>query len=425
MKKNLLTVFFSLFLCFIIFEFLGNVLKIRPLLWKNSFYSYLNVGWKVWDGADYLGEVHSKQVNLFGTRGKNIINNDYQNLILIGDSAVETSHKIEEMPENYLRSHFKNTNVLSLGSWGWGNDQQYLMLKRNIKKLKEPKIVLWFQLNDVVDNGTTHGFLGRKPSFEIKKYNNEWSINGPDKNLGKNYLEYSYTYRIINKLLFIYKLKKEKTFIDFSPECKKSKEIYEKDKKEILNYYYNIDRYEKDKKIFENVYKPYRKKNKKNKFVSYEMYKKRNIENFLYYEKKVSYSNGDHSFVDPFKYNRKIISNKEQQNEILTNLLLKKIQKETRINQGKFYLLLFTTNDHQPFPKNKKYFICHNNKEIEYSNLEFEKKLTRLFQGIDKKLILNIEDQKEDYYDLFDGHLNSKANSLLMRELANFINYNK
>ena len=110
MKKNLITVFFSLFFCLLLVEFIGNILKIRPLLWKNSFYSYLNVGWKVWHGSDYLGEVHSKQTNIFGTRGKNDSNNNYKDLVLVGDSAVETSHKIEEMPENYLRKHLALQN---------------------------------------------------------------------------------------------------------------------------------------------------------------------------------------------------------------------------------------------------------------------------------------------------------------------------
>ena len=425
MKKNLMTVFFSLFFCLLLVEFIGNILKIRPLLWKNSFYSYLNVGWKVWHGSDYLGEVHSKQTNIFGTRGKNDSNNNHKDLVLVGDSAVETSHKIEEMPENYLRKHFKNLNVLSLGSWGWATDQQYLMLKKNIKNLKKPKVVLWFQLNDVSDNGTTHGFLGRKPTFKIKKSSNKWLLTGPDKTLGKNYLEYSYTYRLMNKLLLIYKLKKDKTFLDLSPICNKSSEIYQKDKMEILDNYYNRNRYKKAKEIFQGINKPYKKNKLKDEFISYEQYKKNNIENFLTYDARSSLNNGYHSFNDPFKYNRKVISNKELEDEILTNLLIKKMKKKVEENQGIFYLLLYTTDDYEPFPKNKKYFICHDNKEIEYSNLYFKKKLSRLFKGVDKRLIIDIEDLKKNYYDLFDGHLNSEANSLLMGELANFINHNK
>ena len=72
--------FSSILILFIIIicDLSANLIKLRPLLWKNSFYSYLNVGWYTYQGADNLfeGEIHSNQTNQFKTRGKKY---DYKN----------------------------------------------------------------------------------------------------------------------------------------------------------------------------------------------------------------------------------------------------------------------------------------------------------------------------------------------------------
>ena len=69
MKKFL--IIFSIVFAIIIAEIIANLAKIRPLLWKSSFYSFLNVGWYTWHGADHLyeNEIHKEQTNRFLTRG--------------------------------------------------------------------------------------------------------------------------------------------------------------------------------------------------------------------------------------------------------------------------------------------------------------------------------------------------------------------
>ena len=136
--KNYFTIFIVFLIFFIICDISANILKFRPLLWKNSFYSYLNNSWETWHGADHLyeNEVHSEQINIFGHRGQNPNTALKNNIILVGDSYVETSHKLENMPENILRKKLKDTNVISLGSWGWSTDQQYLKFKRNKKTIQ-------------------------------------------------------------------------------------------------------------------------------------------------------------------------------------------------------------------------------------------------------------------------------------------------
>ena len=110
--------FSSILILFIIIicDLSANLIKLRPLLWKNSFYSYLNVGWYTYQGADNLfkGEIHSNQTNQFKTRGKKY---DYKNdkvIILLGDSYVETARKFKNMPERFLEKNFNDTSVIFL-----------------------------------------------------------------------------------------------------------------------------------------------------------------------------------------------------------------------------------------------------------------------------------------------------------------------
>ena len=206
--KNFFLITVSIIFIIIVCDVIANLTKIRPLLWKNSFYSYLNVGWYTWHGADhlYVNEIHKEQTNGFLTRGKKPDKKIKNNIILIGSSMVETSHRLNEMPENYLRNNLNNTNVISFGSWGWGTDQQYIHLKKYIEEIKPSHVILWFEMNDIQDNKWKYGFLGPKPTFSLKKdKNNNYYLSGPNKMPGKNYFEYSYFYRVIHKLIGIYK----------------------------------------------------------------------------------------------------------------------------------------------------------------------------------------------------------------------------
>ena len=138
MKKFfLITV--SIVFTIIIVDLIGNLFNLKPRLfiekqrlWMRSNYTNLYVGWYTWHGADHLyeNEIHKEQTNGFLTRGKKPDNKIKNNIILIGSSGVETNHRLNEMPENYLRNYLSNTNVISFGSWGWGKDQQYIHLKK-------------------------------------------------------------------------------------------------------------------------------------------------------------------------------------------------------------------------------------------------------------------------------------------------------
>ena len=75
------------------------------------------------------------------------------------------------MPARILEKHLKNKyNVYSFGSWGWGTDQQLLMLEKNIENIK-PKFVIFFTPNDLTDNYHNIGFFGEKPTFKLNNKN--------------------------------------------------------------------------------------------------------------------------------------------------------------------------------------------------------------------------------------------------------------
>ena len=190
MKKTLIINLIIFFVLIVLVDIFANTLKLRPLLWKNSFYSYLNNGWYTWSGADHLyeNEIHNKQTNGFETRGLKPNKKINNNIILLGDSFLETSHKISEMPERYLRDAIIDSNIISFGSWGWGNDQQLLHLEKYIKKIKPEKVVLFFQVNDLKENISRHGFLGSKPTFFLKQKKDELILKRPFLILKKNYL---------------------------------------------------------------------------------------------------------------------------------------------------------------------------------------------------------------------------------------------
>ena len=426
MKKYfLITV--SIIFIIIVCDIIGNLAKIRPLLWKNSFYSYLNVGWYTWHGADHLyeNEIHKKQTNGFLTRGTKPDKKIKNNIILLGDSFVETSHRLNEMPENYLRNNLNNTNVISFASWGWATDQQYIHLKKYINKIKPNHVILWFSLNDLIENKSTHGFLGSKPTFGLKKdKNNNYHLSGPNRMPGKNYFEYSYSYRAINKLIGRYKLKNYRSYFDYSKSCENNNSSDYVNKDELLNNYYNIKRYEKNKLIKTHFEKPYgRKPADINTYPSFEEWKKNAYSNFLINGQKESKIYSEEYLNDPFINNRLITSDEEGEKEILTNKLLLKIQDLTNEHQASFHIIFpFLPEIYKAFNNNKVYRYCFKNREFVYSNEAFDQKLNRVTEGINNVFINSLDGLNIITYDLFvHAHPNTEGNKFLMKKLSEYI----
>ena len=428
MKKFFLF-FLSILFALVFCDIVVNLSKIRPLLWKNSRYSYLNVGWYTWDGADhrYTNEIHKKQTNGFLTRGKKPNPALKHNLILLGDSNIETALKINEMPENYLRNYLNDTNVISFGSWGWGTDQQYLHLKKYIGKIKPNHIVLWFSLNDLKENALKYGFLGAKPTFVLKKNKNKknYYLSGPNTLAGKNYFEYSYFYRATNKLLEKLKLIKSKSYFEYLKSCEDNNFDNYISRDQLLDNYYDIKNYVRTKKIAIHFEKPYgRKPANINNYPSFEKWKKEMYSNFLKDNKKKSLMYSEKKLYDPLYINRIVLSDTEREREILTNKILLKIQDLANKHQASFHILFPYEPPYvyQTFDTEEIYRYCFNDREFLYSNKAFKEKLGRIFKGIESLLIVDFNDFYLESYDFFDGHFSSESNNYIMKKLSTYIN---
>ena len=447
--KNITFIIIYFFFIFILVDVFANIFKIRPLLWKNSFYTYLNVGWYTWFGADHLyekKEIHNKQTNGYKTRGLKPDKNFSKNIILLGDSSVETSHRLNEMPEKYLRDRLSKTNVITFGSWGWSTDQQLLHLQKYIKDIKPQKIILWFEMNDIAGNITKHGFMGRKPIFKIKKDNGEHILSGPDISSEKNYFEYSYFYRVLNKIIDYSLAKKDKNFLEIAKNCTNNKKYT--DKKVIAKLLNNKDFYDQSKKIHNHHEKPYRNKvvskEYDNIFPSFEKWQENKIDNFFKIDASKTFIGQGMVNLDPFKLQAENQIDNALYAEILTNKLLNKIQLLANKNEAEFYaFVVYQKSLHEPFNKNEKVFVCYNNKELAYSNKAFQNKMKKIFKNIKNVAMINLEGKftlenndgsgfifssygdgnfGPDYYDFFDAHKNNAANEYIMKEVHKFIN---
>jgi hypothetical protein len=102
---------------------------------------------------------NSDQCNYLNFRGSKI---DYSPedfvIVLLGDSlvaawAVDFEHIPERRLEHYLRKTKKNVKVFTLGTVGYGQDQQYLALKKYFEKHRANLVVLFFSAQtDINDN---------------------------------------------------------------------------------------------------------------------------------------------------------------------------------------------------------------------------------------------------------------------------------
>src|SRR5262245_14955818 len=142
--------------------------------------SELRAGWRA-IGAD--------RVNELGYRGQPIHYSDRNIVIvLLGDSQVESEACPPDMiPERYLEQHLQRRDarfrVFTLGSGGYGNDQEYLALQEYFGKYRADAVVLWQTFeNDVWNNiFPTHNSVSIKPTYWL----DHGTLNGPNYQLGE------------------------------------------------------------------------------------------------------------------------------------------------------------------------------------------------------------------------------------------------
>lgn len=142
-----------------------------------------SAGWK-YQGTD-------RYVNELGYRGQPIRYSDHDIVVvLLGDSQVESNAcPPDMMPERYLEQHLSRQDsrfkVFTLGSQGYGNDQEYLALKEYFGKYRADTVILWETLaNDVWNNVfPTHwpGDGAIKPTYWL----DQGALKGPNYQLGE------------------------------------------------------------------------------------------------------------------------------------------------------------------------------------------------------------------------------------------------
>lgn len=142
--------------------------------------NYIRAGWKT--KTNYM------HINQLGYRGQLIEYSDSTIVVvLIGDSTVEVrSSPFELLPEQLLEEKLRyynpNYKVFTLGTYGYGTDQQYLALEEYYKKYRADHVVLWQSIqNDIWNNVFPTGSLPRdgelKPTYWL---NENGKLDGPN-----------------------------------------------------------------------------------------------------------------------------------------------------------------------------------------------------------------------------------------------------
>jgi hypothetical protein len=218
-------------------------------------------------------------------------------------------------------------------------------------------------------------------------------------------------------------LKNYKSYFDYLESCENNNSSDYVIKDDLLNNFYNIKMYEREKLIKTHFEKPYGGKPADiNTYPSFEEWKKNNYSNFLINGQKGSQIYSEEVLVDPFEINRLVISDAEREKEILTNKLLLKIQDLTNENQASFHIIFpFLPEYYKPFNDNKVFRYCFKNREFVYSNEAFDQKLNRIFENINNVFITSLGDFHLRNYDLFDGHFSRELNKFVMKKLSEYI----
>ncbi len=149
----------------------------------------LNSGWGWEDSAGRkLSKYEALTTNQFGYRGQNInYDTDDYVVLLVGDSQVEAyAGQPEHMPEQFLQESLASqlhqpVKVFSLGSSGWGQDQQLLAIQEYFRVYRADLVLLWatpgndFWENAFPDRSATSQAGPLKPTFRLM----EGELHGP------------------------------------------------------------------------------------------------------------------------------------------------------------------------------------------------------------------------------------------------------
>jgi len=151
------------------------------LLDKPAWETELRAGWKS----------KGRYVNELGYRGQPIHYSDRNIVIvLLGDSHVESEAcPPDMMPERYLEQHLQRRDarfrVFTLGSGGYGNDQEYLALKEYFGKYRADAVVLWQTFENDVWNNIFPTHMPADGTIKPTYWLDHGTLKGPNYQLGE------------------------------------------------------------------------------------------------------------------------------------------------------------------------------------------------------------------------------------------------
>jgi hypothetical protein len=131
-------------------------------------------------GAPVVGWTSGRpgERNQFGLRGHRFDPSADVRIVLLGDSHVEAyAVAFDDMPERLLRRTLAglmrtSVSVASIGSGGWGQDQELLALQAHIQAVRPSAVVLWFSAANDLWNNTFPTHFPRdgtpKPTFWLE-----------------------------------------------------------------------------------------------------------------------------------------------------------------------------------------------------------------------------------------------------------------
>src|SRR5262249_23401701 len=179
---------------------LAAIEVVLRLLDKPAWDTELRAGWKN----------EGRYVNELGYRGQLIHYSDRDIVIvLLGDSQVESEAcPPDMMPERYLEQHLQRRDarfrVFTLGSGGYGNDQQYLALQEYFGKYRADAVVLWQTFENDVWNNIFPTHMPADGAIKPTYWLDNDRLKGPNYQLGEVIRKPAQTKIgvLLNRLLF-------------------------------------------------------------------------------------------------------------------------------------------------------------------------------------------------------------------------------
>jgi hypothetical protein len=377
--KNLLAVLVSVLICMILIEVLFRWIGFPP--GQVS-------GWK--------SRTDPKELNQLGFRGQqiNYSDSDYV-ILLLGDSQAEAGIcSLDNMPEKRLQHYLKqlpglpkNIKVFTVATGGYGQDQEFLMLKEYYKRYRADMVLLWFTpQNDVRDNifpshWPTNG--APKPTYWIK----DNKLYGPNDTFGATIHEGKIKlYDLINRVLIKNGLRKK-------PKSLRRDEIWDtilpkpyqpltdytgpvkNDWQEAWDKNVNVDGYVKDDNL----------ENDKNRFNEY---------------------------LTP-------LSERMAYGRDLTKRLLDSIRITVEKHSGKFMLFytLIPAEKNDAFLQDGVYTL--NGKKYRITNEQYKDNLDFITNGFSSiPITVTVQNWRVDYN---NAHLNPKTNDIVMKDLSEIL----